>query len=280
MLKAWLREPLTLFVVIGLSLFALDRAWNGAPKPIGESTHIVITASQQATLRDAFRAELGRSPTPEEFKSRADRWIEEEVLYREALALNLDRTDQIVHRQLTQKMRFLLENASSLPAPSDDELQKWLDDHPERYGQPSKISFQQVFLSRGRRGPHLQTDAVQIGALLQSNPAAFMGQGDPFTQGQVITAADPVQLRREFGLSFATSLKNLRMNEWSAPITSGLGLHLIRVTGMSEFQTAKLADVKQRVLIDYQLAQHELISQRAIGALKKKYRVDVEALPQ
>lgn len=279
MLKAWLREPLTLFIVLGIALFALDRAWNGAPAPIGESSHIVITASQQSTLRDAFRAENGRNPTAEELQSHIDRWVEEEVLYREALALNLDRKDLIVHRQLTQKMRFLLEDASPLPAPSDEQLQKWLDDHPQRYGQPSKISFQQIFLSRGRRGAHLQADAAQIGALLQSKPEAFIGQGDPFTMGQVITAADPVQLRREFGAGFAASLKNLRINEWSAPVASGLGLHLVRVTGTSEFQAAKLADVQKQVLIDYQLAQHDLVSRRAIDALKKKYRVDVEALP-
>lgn len=279
LMRSLLREPLTLFLLLGLMLFALDRYWNGAPIPIGESSHIVIAATQQATLRDAFRAEHGRNPTEEEMQSRIDHWVEEEVLYREALALNLDRTDLIVHRQLTQKMRFLLEDAAPLPTPSDNELQKFLDQHPERYGEPSKISFQQVFLSRGRRGTHLQTDATQIGALLQAKPDVFIGQGDPFTLGQIITAATPIQLRREFGPDFSSALHKLRPNEWSSPIASGLGLHLVRVTGTSEFQSAKLADVKKQVLIDYQQAQHELVSQRAIAALKKKYRVDVEALP-
>jgi hypothetical protein len=277
-MKSLLREPLTPFLVLGLILFALDRYWNGAPTPIGESSHIVIPASQQATLRDAFRAEHGRNPTEEELQSRINHWIEEEVLYREALVLNLDRTDQIVHRQLTQKMRFLLEDATTLPTPSDNDLQKFLDAHPERYGEPAKISFQQVFLSRGRRGAHLLADAARIGALLQSKPEAFIGQGDPFTLGQVITAATPIQLRREFGPDFSSALQKLRPDQWSPPIASGLGLHLVRVTGASEFQAAKLSDVKNRVVVDYQLAQHELVTQHAIDALRKKYRVDVEAL--
>lgn len=278
-MRTLLREPLTLFLILGLALFALDRYWNGAPIPIGESSHIVITASQQATLRDAFRAEQGRDPTAEEFKSRVDHWVEEEVLYREALALNLDRTDLIVHRQLTQKMRFLLEDATPLPVPSDHELQQFLDEHPERYGEPSKVSFQQVFLSRGGRGARLQADAARIGMLLQSKPDDFLGQGDPFTMGQVITAATPMQLRREFGPDFSSALQKLRINEWSGPLASGLGLHLVRVTGTRAFQIAKLADVRKRVQIDYELAQHERTSQNAIDALKKKYRVDVEALP-
>jgi peptidyl-prolyl cis-trans isomerase C len=273
-----LREPLTLFLVLGLMLFALDRYWNGAPTPIGASSRIVITASQQAVLRDAFRAEQGRNPTAAELTTRVDRWVEEEVLYREALALNLDRADLIVHRQLTQKMRFLLEDATPLPTPSDNDLQKYLDQHAERYGEPLKISFQQIFLSRGRRGNHLLTDAAQLGALLQANPEAFVGQGDPFTLGQVITAATPVQLRREFGLDFSPALQKLGLNQWSGPITSGLGLHLVRVTGTSAFQSANLADVKKQVLIDYQLAQHERVTQHAIETLKKKYQVDVEAL--
>ena len=277
-LRACAREPLTLFVALGIILFAADRLLNGAPQPIGESTRIVVTASQQSTLREAFLAENGRYPTTDELQARLDRWVEEQVLYREALARGLDRKDPIVHRQLTQKMRFLLEDANTPPVPTDAELQTWLDQHAARYGKPSRISFQQVFLSRGRHAAHLQADAAQIQQALSASPDAFIGLGDPFPLGQEISDASAVQLRREFGAAFASALQNLPASKWSPPITSGLGLHLVRITAVHDFEPVALDRVRQQVLTDYRLAQQERAIQRAIERLKQKYRIEFEAL--
>lgn len=279
MIRAWLREPLTGFILLGAGIFAVDRFWNGAPVAIGESSHIVVTATQQATLRDAFRAESGRNPTDEEMRSRLDRWVQEEVLYREALALNLDRKDLIVHRELTQKMRFLLQDATVLPTPSDAELQRWLDQHMTRYGRPSRLSFEQVFLSRGRRGDHLQADATHVGELLAKAPDAYAGLGDPFPLGQTVQELDPMQLRREFGAAFADAALNLPAATWSAPIASGFGLHFVRVTHRSAFQPAPLSEVRAQVLTDYQLDQHARLTQQAIDRLRQKYRIEYEAPP-
>lgn len=276
---AWLREPLTLFVVLGIALFAGDRLLNGAPAPIGDETRIVVTATQQEALREAFRAELGRNPTAEEQRIRIDRWIEEQVLYREALALNLDHKDVIVHRQLTQKMRFLLDDAAVVATPNDAQLQAWLDQHMQQYGKPAAISFQQVFLSRGQRGEHLQSDAIGISKELAAQPEKYASLGDPFPLGQEVKNFNAVEIRREFGAGFTEALQTLPQSQWSAPIASGFGLHLVRVTGRSHFQAVKLSDVRQQVLNDYLADQRAQSIRQAIDKLKKKYHVEFEALP-
>lgn len=273
----WLRQPLTIFILIGIALFAIDRVWNGAPEPLDGAHRIVVTNTQQQTLLEAFRAEAGRNPTLEETRQRLNRWIEEEVLYREALALNLDRKDLIVHRQLTQKMRFLLNESANVPTPTDADLQKWLDQHMERYGKPTTISFDQVFLGRGEHGGHLQKDAAMVAARLAAQPDQFIGLGDPFPQGQHVDNVNPTILRRDFGAAFATAVELLPQSSWSHPITSGFGLHLVRITDRRDFQRVPLADVRERVLTDYQLAQHAEITQQSVEALKKKYRIEYEA---
>lgn len=275
----WLRQPLTAFILIGIALFAIDRAWNGAPEPLDGAHQIVVTASQQKTLLDAFRAEAGRNPTPEETQQRLKRWIEEEVLYREALTLNLDRKDLIVHRQLTQKMRFLLNENADVPAPTDAQLQAWLDKHMERYGKPTTVSFDQVFLGRGKHGGHLQKDAAAVAAKLATQPEQFMGLGDPFPQGQHVDNVSPTELRRDFGAAFASAVESLPKASWSRPITSGFGLHLVRITDRRDFQPVPLPEVRERVLTDFQLAQHAEITQQSVDALKKKYRISYEAPP-
>lgn len=273
----WLRQPLTIFILLGVALFAVDRAWNGAPEPLDSAHQIVVTASQQQTLLEAFRAEAGRNPTPEETRQRLDRWIEEEVLYREALALNLDRKDLIVHRQLTQKMRFLLNEYANVPVPTDAQLQVWLDQHRERYGKPTTISFDQVFLGRGEHGGHLQKDADEVAAKLAAQPDQFIGLGDPFPQGQHVDNVSPTALRQDFGAAFATAVQALPQSTWSRPITSGFGLHLVRITNRRDFQPVPLAEVRERVRTDYLLAQRAQITRQSVDALKKKYHIEYEA---
>lgn len=276
-LRQWMQEPLWRFLLIGLALLALDRSLAGdASNADGNGARIVVSASRQAALAEAFRAEHGRAPRPEELQDRLDRWIDEQVLYREALALGLDRRDVIVQRQLTQKMRFLIEDATLLPEPTQAELQAWLEQHAQRYGQGPVVSFEQVFLSRGRHGERLQDEAVRVAAQLLHAPQAFVGLGDPFLVGQVVTAADAARLRREFGPGFDEALAQLPQGQWSGPVASGFGLHLVRVTERAPFKPAPLAEVADRVRLDYQLAQREERNRAALAQLRARYRVEFE----
>ncbi|MGH8459524.1 MAG: peptidyl-prolyl cis-trans isomerase, partial [Nevskiales bacterium] len=254
-LRRWLKEPLCRFLLLGLALLAVDRTLRDTA--VDDNARIMVSASRQAALADAFRGEHGRPPRSEELQAMLDRWIDEQVLYREALVLGLDRRDVIVQRQLTQKMRFLLEDVTLLPEPSEAELQAWLEQHPERYGHPSTVSFEQVFLSRGRHGERLQAEAARVAQQLQQAPREFVGLGDPFLVGQVVTDADANHLRRDFGAGFAESLQKLPQGTWTGPATSSFGLHLLRVTARGGFRPVTLAEVGDRVRVDYRLAQRD-----------------------
>src|SRR5688500_11363628 len=118
LLRRWLREPLCRFLLIGAALLGADAVLGRDRFAAGsEPARIVISASRKAALADAFRAEQGRAPHAEELAALLDRWLDDEVLYREAVALGLDRRDVVVKRQLTQKMRFLIEDATMLTEP-------------------------------------------------------------------------------------------------------------------------------------------------------------------
>lgn len=273
----WWREPLWRFLLLGMTILAVDRLiMRGDDAAGAASAHIVVTASQQATLAEGFRSEQGRDPTTDELQARLDRWIDEQVLYREALALGLDRRDAIVQRQLTQKMRFLIEDATLLPEPTQADLQGWLDQHPERYGEGPAVSFEQVFLSRGRHGKRLTAEATRIATQLQHDPQAFVGLGDPFLVGQSVVAADAARLRRDFGTEFGAALAKLPQGQWAGPISSGFGLHLVRVTSRAPFVPAQLEAVRDRVHLDYQLAQREARNREALAQLRARYRVEFE----
>ncbi|MES3039854.1 MAG: peptidylprolyl isomerase [Pseudomonadota bacterium] len=275
-----LRSPLTLFLLFGCALFAADRLLNGATidNSAGDR-EIRITRSQQLALREAFQAEHGRQPSNAELRASLSFWIDEQVLYREAMALNLDRADVVVRRQLAQKMRFLLEQGTALTAPSDADLQAWLTQHASQYGAPPSVNFEHVFLSRGGHGNDLLSDAERIRQQLKRDPDAWQALSDPFASGLILKQVTPAMLRAEFGPTFAPAIKHFPEGQWSGPIASSFGLHLVRITARAAFQPASLHTVRAQVLTDYEIAERKRLSQEALARLKASYRVRFDDAP-
>lgn len=274
----WLGEPIIRFLLLGCVLLLLDRALapaNLMRDPTG--TRIVVSAVQQQALAEAFRKEHGRAPSHEELQARLEHWIDEQVLYRQALLLGLDRRDAIVQRQLTQKMRFLLEDATVVPEPTREALQVWLEANPTRYGRAGTVDLEQVFLSRARHGSELAIEAALIGKQLARSPEAFKDLGDAFIAGQQLKAADEARLRKEFGADFATAVWKLPQRQWSGPVASAFGLHWVRITGRETFQPASLDEVIDRVRVDFRQAERERRNEAAMEKLRALYRIEFEA---
>ena len=155
--RTLLRQPLTHFLAIGALLFAAD-LWRNPPGESAEVT-IVVPADVVETLTGAWHKRTGALPTAAERQGLIDEYVEEEVLYREALAMGFERGDLIIRRRLVQKMEFLLEDLSPGAEPTDAVLQDWLTRHADDYASPPRVEFDHVYLSRDRRGGDLEADA-------------------------------------------------------------------------------------------------------------------------
>jgi peptidyl-prolyl cis-trans isomerase C len=70
-----------------------------------------------------FESQWHRQPTPAEFQAMVEDKVREEVLYREGLAMGLDKDDEIVKRRMVQKMQFLGEDVAAAHEPSTAETQ-------------------------------------------------------------------------------------------------------------------------------------------------------------
>ena len=157
-MRRLLREPLFHFLLIGAGLFLLYGWLQGGL--LSSPKEIVVSAGQVQGLQLQFERAWRRPPTAKEVQGLIDSWVREEIFYREGLAMGLDRDDPIVRRRIGQKVEFLVDGM--LPrAPTVEELQGWLDSHPDRYRSETLHSLRQVYFDASRHGERLQADVAK-----------------------------------------------------------------------------------------------------------------------
>jgi hypothetical protein len=137
-----LREPLAHFLAIGALMFALYAVVSDHRNR--DPATIEIGQSQIDTMTAVFERTWQRAPTANEVKGLIDGFVREEVLYREGVAMGLDRNEQLIRRRVGQKIEFLAESIYGVPEPSDAALQAYLDGHRERFTRPLRVTFRQV----------------------------------------------------------------------------------------------------------------------------------------
>ena len=65
-------------------------------------------------------------------------------------------------------------------------------------------------------------------------------------------ASSPQEVQREFGERFAQAVFEIEPGDWSGPVLSGYGVHLVVVTDVEKSSLPELDDVMGYVLADYQ----------------------------
>ena len=270
------REPLLHFLLLGAALFALHR-W--ASEPAGEAaSEIVVSRGRIASLEQPFAQTWQRSPTEAELDGLIEDHIRDEVLYREAVALGLDRDDTVVRRRLRQKLEFLFEDRSLEGEATEPELARHLQENAADYRVESRLSFSQVFLDPGKRGADLEADAARILVALRRAPA----DADPVTGGDSLMLspryenASTSELVRLFGADFELALRDAPLGAWFGPVTSGYGAHLVRVEAREAARTPELAEVREAVARDLEARHRQSRLDAQYRALRDRYRIRVE----
>ena len=170
-LSSLLREPLVHFLAIGGVLLGAYSLLDRAPEVEETSNEIALTVDSMAQLLMIFESQWKRQPTQGEFNAMIEDRIREEILYREALALGLDRDDTIVKRRMAQKMQFLAEGVAAQREPTTDELQTWFAGHTDLFKMPARISFRHLYFSLDKRGGSARDDAAKALAELKRKRA-------------------------------------------------------------------------------------------------------------
>lgn len=272
-LKVILKEPLVHFLLIGAGLFLIYSFSNGPADD--NAKHIVVSSGQVDQMVSRFTQTWMRPPLDEEYDGLIENYVRDEIFYREAVAMGLDRNDPTIKQRLRMKLEFLLEDLSSVSEVSDQELTEFLKDHPDKFMEEPRVSFRQVYLD-----PQKHRDPVAAAEALLRR---LQNGTDPLQAGDTTLLDDELQLAarshiaRIFGESFAEQISSLKPGGWTGPFASQFGVHLVKVTQHEEARLPELAEIRDQVERDYLVLRRQEMQDDTYKRLRADYQVVIEA---
>jgi hypothetical protein len=270
-----LREPLVHFLGLGLALFVLHALV--APADQGEG-RIVVSAQIVSSLAEQHEKLFGSPPSAQELSALVDARVQDEMLYREGVAMGLDKDDDVIKRRVRQNYELIAEGEDSAAGATDADLEAYLKANRDRFRAPPVVSFQQVVV------PLSGTDAV-IEARITAMKSALTNGAAPDTLGGPsllptdVPATSLDLVARDFGSRFAQSLGSAPVGKWSGPIRSAYGVHLVRLDSRAPSALPPLAEIRAKVAREWENDRRTKARNARMAELRQSYDVVIEELP-
>jgi hypothetical protein len=260
----WLREPLLHFVLLGGLLFAVDHFIVGRSD---DPRTILVDANVDNQARQVFKTARGREPNEEELYALRKVWLDNEVLYREGLALQVDKGDAAIRERVIFKALSVVDAGLKLPPFDDNVLRQWFERNRAKYDEPARYDFQEAVLAG-------DNSEAAVRAFVEALNAGV--PGDAKAGLRVFKARPHANLVQSYGPEFVKALDASPPGEWRA-LPSREGLRAIRLESIAQPKPAVFENLRGVVQQDW--ADAIMAEQRtaAVRALAKKYTVKVEA---
>jgi len=275
-MKSLLREPLIHFLLIGAALFLLFEVFDDPAGP--QSSRVVITNGQIEFLKANYARSRQRQPTEQELQGLIDGYVREEIFYREALALGLDKDDTIIRRRLKQKLELMSDDLAGITVPSDEDLRQFMETHAESFRTQTRIAFRHVYLNVYQRGTSTEDEAARLLALLtdETNKSDPDTLGDSLMLPRTFNLSPVSEIAKMFGEPFSLELVNSKPGQWIGPVQSGYGLHLILVTEHIAGKMPRLDEIRETVEWEWSAAHRKELKENIYNELCGKYTIEFE----
>jgi hypothetical protein len=259
---AWWREPLIHFLLLGGLLFAADHVLvNRSDDP----RTIVVGANVDAEARQTFKAARGREPNAQELEALRRVWLDNEVLYREGLALQVDKGDTAIRERVIFKALSVVDANTKLPAVDDKALRQWFDGHRAKYDDPPRYDFQEAVLAGEQSEARVRALVSNLGN----------GAGGETEAGlRVFKARPQPNLDQSYGPDFAKALQALPAQTWQA-VRGKDGWRAIRVENITPARPGQFEALRNVVLQDWTDATLAAQRSAAVQTLSRKYTIKV-----
>lgn len=266
-LRRWLHEPLLHFLVLGALLFVVNAAISGRGD---DPRTIVIDERVDAEARQLFAAARGQDPNAAELRALRQAWLDNEVLYREGLALQVDRGDPTIRDRVIFKTLSIIETNLTRPHGDDVVLRAWFERNRARYDEPVRFDFREAVLA-GERSEAAVRSFVR--ALQDDRPAAAEASL------RLFKARPRDNLVHSYGEAFAAALEAAPAGVWQA-VPTAAGWRAIQVDAITPARAADFATLYNVVHQDWVDTRMAEARSAAVREMATKYVVRYEGVVQ
>ena len=256
-----MKYKVSIFFIIGIILYIIDIALNSY-----DDKEIYISDQEIISLVTAWKSQVGRNPNDDEITRIINNLVDEEILYREALKLGLDKEDRIIKRRLAQKISFLKQE--SIPnSPSNKDLIKYFNKNNDKYFVDSSYTFSHYFFSSENNSKERSSNAYKE---VLNNISI---KSDPLFLGKNFVDVNIRKIESEFGEVFSSNFVNIELNKLVGPIKSPFGHHIIYVTNYTEGYLPDITNVLKQVEVDFLETQREKAIENYLNQIRSEYKI-------
>lgn len=257
MLKKLLTDPLAAFIVLGALVFAFYYHVEETSVDVVELSDI-----NRKVFVEQFELLTGRAASAQDKQRIEADYIQEEILFREAIKAGMHLSDPEVRSKLIEEMRYQITGAFA--EPEETELVSYYLDHIDRYNVEPSYSLQHVYFEK--QPTNSQT-------ILTKLVAGESVQDDEFWRGRVLPDYGYSMIRGMFGEAFLQQLGQHLDGNWYGPVQSQLGWHFVRVTGHTGQQPLSFDQAKMQVTKDYSIGLLQKAVDAYIAKLSDQYQI-------
>ena len=257
MISRFIRDPLFIFSIVGVAIFA----WYFYVE--SKNTEVIqLDPYTKAEFIDQFELLTGRKATEEDISRIERNFIEEEILFREAIASGMHLTDPKVRIDLLTKMRYQI--TGIVPEPTEEQLVQYYLENIKRYFIEPGVSFRHVYFKQ-------QPDAAET--ILQKLQQGEAVQGDEFWHGYDMQQYGESMIRSIFGADFLANLQQAPLNSWIGLVQSLTGWHYVVVSGRQPETPLSFDEALPQITQDYINAGIQNAVSSKVKELESQYRV-------
>jgi hypothetical protein len=268
-ITAFARDPLAHFLVLGGLLFAGASALDAMSQPV-----VRITQGDVEQIAASWQAMTMNPPSEEEMRGLLRERIDEEILAREAHRLGLDEDDVVIRRRLAQKMSFISDDVAVVMPATEEDLLAFFEGRKDRFRLPERYTWRHVVFSAERPGDSERSAAE---AALRSAPAGEDPAGDPSLVPGTFSEASREAIVGEFGESFYQALASARESQWTGPVMSPFGAHLIRLESRIPASEPSYDAVREQVREAWLSEERDKRNSEMREEIRRRYRIEFDA---
>lgn len=276
-MKKVLKEPLFHFLLMGIALFLI---YGLVSNELDDEDTIVIDNFDLDNIIASWEMQWKRLPTDEELKSLIQQNIKQEIFYQEAIKMNLDHNDEIIKRRLSQKMQFLSSDIANMNEPNDKDLRDFYQENIDDYMSPYSYEMYQIIFSPDRRDDPKTDAQTTLQKIETKDPVSAKNAGDNMPFPFYFEAVDENELNRQLGMEFSQELEKIETDQWSGPVKSGFGYHLVYIVKKETPSPIEFETIKAEVLRDLEYQNQQLMNELIYNEFRKNYTIEYDLDPK